>query len=122
MRKKGYQNVVREVNRIRGEMKAAVDEKCDELLDELSKKETETISNISDAICDLEKQIKESDIFISKCSEKIREGGLDLIRYSNVTPATLLPSNSSYAVPKFVPGQNMLDSITHMLLIKQMSS
>ena len=109
---KGCQDVAKEVNRIRGEMKAAVDERCDELLDELNKKETENISSISDAIRDLEKKIKESEIFILKCSEKVREGGLDLIEYSKVTQPTTLPSDCSYAIPKFVPGQNMLDSIT----------
>ena len=112
---KGCQDVTEEVNRIRSEMKAAVDERCDEMLDELNKKESEKISSISDAICDLEKQIKESEIFISKCSEKVREGGLDLIEYSKVTPPTTLPSNSSYAIPTFVPGENMLDSITKLI-------
>ena len=38
---KGCQDVAKEVNRIRGEMKAAVDESCDELLNELSEKESE---------------------------------------------------------------------------------
>ena len=112
---KGCQDVAKEVNRIRGETKAAVDERCDALLDELSKIELEKISSISDVICELEIQIKESEIFISKCSEKVREGGLDLIEYSKVTPPTTLPSDCSYAIPTFVPGQNMLDSIAKLI-------
>ena len=115
LQEKGYQDVVREVNRIRGEMKATVDERCDELLNELSKKESEKISSISDAICELEKQIPESDIFISKCSEKVREGGLDLIEYSKVTPPITLPPDCSYTIPTLVPGQNMLDSIRKLI-------
>ena len=114
---KGCQDVAKEVNRIRGEMKAAVDERCDALLAELGKQEAEQLSCISGIISDLEKQIKESEIFIAKCSERVREGGLDLIEYSKVTPPTTytLPSNTSYAIPTFVSIQNMLDSITKLV-------
>ena len=115
LQEKGCQDVAKAVIKLRGKMKAAVDERCDELLREISKKESEKISSIRDVICDLEKQIKESEIFISKCSKKVREGGLDLIEYSKVTLPTNLPPHCSYAIPTFVPCQNMLDSITKLI-------
>ena len=115
--KKRCQDVAREVNRIRGEMKVAVDERCDALLDELSKTEAEQLSSISGAISDLEKQIKESEIFISMCSEKVREGGLDLIEFSKVTQPTTyaILSDLSYTIPALVPSRNMLDSINKLV-------
>ena len=60
------------------------------------------------------KNITESEILISKYREKVREGGLDIIEYSKVTLPTNLHSNCSYAIPTFVPSQNMLDSITKL--------
>ena len=117
LQEKGCQEVTREVNRIRGEMKAVVDDRCDELLAELNKKEAEQLSSITDVISDLEKQIKESEIFISECCAKVREGGLGLIKFSKNTPQTtdILPSKKTYIIPSFAPSQNMLDYITSLV-------
>ena len=111
------QNVEKEVNAFRERLKTKVDERCDEIIDELRQKYTKQTSDMNDMITDLERQIKDSELFISICNEKVREGGLDLIEYSKFTPPTFytLPSNISYTIPTFDQSQNLLDHITQLV-------
>ena len=111
------QEVEKEVNEFRERLKTMMDERCDKIIDELRQKYKNQTSDIGVIISELEKQIKNTELLISICSEKVRGGGLDLIEFSNVTPPTTdtLLSNISYTIPTFVPGQNMLNCITNLI-------
>ena len=86
-------------------------------MDTLRQKETGQISEISDVIQNLELRIKEIELFINVCGEKVRKGGLDLIEYSKVTPPTsdtCLPAGLN-CIPIFAPDQDLLSSITKLV-------
>ena len=114
---KVFQDVEKEVNRFREEMKTMVDERCDTLLVGLKQTAAEQMSDIRTIISETEKQIKETGRFISVCAEKIREGGLDLIEFSRVTPYVTEKnlSDVSLYIPTFVPTQELLDSIKKLV-------
>ena len=109
-----FENIKSEVNKFREELKETVDKSCDKLVTELDQKQTERTSEVQDVIENSEKDFREKEHFMSLCVEKIRRGGLDLIKFcklpapSNVqTLPTILQST-----PIFVPARGLIDTIT----------
>ena len=109
----GISEVEEALNKLREELKAVVDEKCDNLFVELKQKEKEQKAEISNAITDLERQLKETRILISLCGQRVKEGGIKMIEYSKIAQpkAEEYKPHISYKISTFVPNEDLLNSI-----------
>ena len=118
LHEQGLQDVENEVNKFRKQLKTAVDEGCDSLIDELRQTQADQISDINDVLSDLERQVQEIEQLISMYGGEVRGGGLDLIEYSIAAQhiSDSLPSIISYGIPMFVPSQDILNALTNHVL------
>ena len=110
-----FEDVKRKVNEYRQKLKTSVDTSCDELLSELELLKTESDGEISAVIKDLNNQIRDNERFISLCGQKIREGGLEVIKFSKVPPPQHLQTLPSVSrrEPVFVPGKDLTKDIQY---------
>ena len=110
---KKFEDVKKEINKFRQELKNTVDTACNTLVDEVDKKQNEQKNDIYDVNKELENQIKENQLFISLCGDKIRKGGLDVIQFCNSPPPSKVQSvsNISHSIPDFAPGRDLIKII-----------
>ena len=96
-------NVKTKVNAFRLELKDAVDNSCDALIDSLEEPNT----GRKDVLLKIEKQTYYVNTLTNDCTIKIREGELDIIKYNPSNPSSLIPIKQKYPdlVPEFVPGR-----------------
>ena len=106
---KKISEVKTKANAFRQELKGAVDDSCDALIDSLEKPNTIRKS----FLLEIEKQKQNVDHLTNECTEKIREGNLDIITYNPPKPSSLIPirQKSSDLVPEFVPGRELIGII-----------
>ena len=113
---KKFEDVKKKINKFRQELKSTVDTACNSLVDEIDKKQKEQKNDIHVVIKELENLIKENELFISLCGDKIRKGGLDVIQLSNSPPPSkvqfLYISNISNGTPDFAPGRDLIKIIS----------
>ena len=97
------------VNEFRQELKDAVDNSCDTLLDSLEKPNTLR----KDFLLEIEKQKQNVECLTNDCTEKIRVGKLDIITYNPPKPSSLIPirQKSPDLIPEFVPGSELVGII-----------
>ena len=110
---RSYEEVEKEVNKFRQELKAAVDESCESILSELKQNETNQSDDIKKTIADLENKVKDTERFISLCGDKIRKGGIELVEFSTLTPPSHVHSTPihSQRIPVFVKGEGLINII-----------
>ena len=107
---KGHENKISKVktnvNAFRQELKDAVDNSCDALIDSLEKPNTIRKS----FLLEIEKQTQNVEHLTNGCTEKIREGKLDIITYNPPKPSSLIPirQKSPDMTPEFVPGRKLV--------------
>ena len=107
---KGHENKISKVktnvNAFRQELKDAVDNSCDALIDSLEKPNTIRKS----FLLEIEKQKQNVEHLTNECTVKIREGNLDIITYNPPDPSSLIPirQKSPDLVPEFVPGSELV--------------
>ena len=105
---KKISEVKTKVNAFRQELKGAVDDSCDALIDSLEKPNTIRKS----FLLEIEKQKQNVDHLTNECTEKIREGNLDIITYNPPKPSSLIPiRQKSPMTPEFVPGRELIGII-----------
>ena len=111
---KKFEDVKKEINKFREELKSTVDNACNTLVNELDQKQKEQKNDMCDVIKELENQIRDNEIFISLCGDKIRKGGLDVIQFSNSPPPSKVKSvsSASHGIPDFAPGKDLIKLIT----------
>ena len=110
---KKFEDVKNEINQFRQELKSTVDSACNTLVDEIDQKQNEQKNDICGVIKELENLIKENELFISLCGDKIRKGGIDVIQFSNLPPPSKVQrvSNISHGIPDFAPGRDLIKII-----------
>ena len=108
-----FEDVEKKVNTFRAELKNAVDKSCDNVVEELKQIESKQNEEIRSIISDLEDQIQQNESFISICSETIRKGGLQVLKYSPHIPTPRVRSVDSLSQngPVFCPIIALLEMI-----------
>ncbi|KAK3093582.1 hypothetical protein FSP39_017692 [Pinctada imbricata] len=98
-----------EINNFRKEMKQAVDETCDDLLEKLDRNDIE----FDDLITKIDAQKRKCRALIKEIEEIIQKGDLKMIKYTPPSPGTLIPeiSTPKLATPVFTPGREILTII-----------
>ena len=112
-----FEEVQSEVNKFRQELKDNVDKSCDKLIFELEEKEIEQKTDISQIIKDVETKISANEHFMSLSADKISKGGIALIEFCKlpVPSTTQTVPNISKRTPKFVRGENLVQTIVQNL-------
>ncbi|KAK3094184.1 hypothetical protein FSP39_025115 [Pinctada imbricata] len=98
-----------EVNAFRKELKEAVDESCDYLIEKLEHDETE----LDNLITKLNVQKGKIGELIKEVNEIIQKGDLSMIKYSPPSPSTFIPEvpTPRPTIPVFSPGRDILTII-----------
>ena len=98
-----------EVNAFRQEVKDTVDKSFDVLIDSIEKQNDERKS----FLLEIEKQKRNADHMTNYCTEKIREGKLDIIKCNPPDPSSLIPIRQKFPelVANFVPGRELIGII-----------
>ncbi|KAK3092645.1 hypothetical protein FSP39_005348 [Pinctada imbricata] len=98
-----------EVNTFREELKEAVDESCDYLIEKLEHDETE----LDNLITKLNVQKGKVRELIKEVNEIIQKGDLSMIKYSPPSPSTFIPEfpTPRSTIPVFSPGRDILSII-----------
>ncbi|KAK3098815.1 hypothetical protein FSP39_023332 [Pinctada imbricata] len=98
-----------EVNTFRKELKEAVDESCDCLIEKLEHDETE-LDNLITKLNVQKGKIRE---LIKEVNEIIQKGDLSMIQYSPPSPCTFIPEvpTPRSTIPVFSPGRDILSII-----------
>ncbi|KAK3092242.1 hypothetical protein FSP39_000188 [Pinctada imbricata] len=98
-----------EVNAFRKELKEAVDESCDCLIEKLEHDETE-LDNLITKLNVQKGKIRE---LIKEVNEIIQKGDLSMIKYSPPSPSTFIPEvpTPRSTIPVFSPGRDILSII-----------
>ncbi|KAK3093219.1 hypothetical protein FSP39_012828 [Pinctada imbricata] len=98
-----------EVNTFRKELKEAVDESCDYLIEKLEHDETE-LDNLITKLNVQKGKIRE---LIKEVNEIIQKGDLSMIKYSPPSPSTFIPEvpTPRSTIPVFSPGRDILSII-----------
>ena len=106
-----FENVEKEIELFRKQMKDSVDRSCDKVLKVLNKTQDTQSSVFTAEIRTLEEKIKDIESIIAECGQKIRQGGLDLLEYEPPDPVPYTSPDPLVFSPSFSPGNDIIKAI-----------
>ena len=114
---KEFEDVKKEIECFRQQLKESVDKSCDNILEDLKQRQDKQYSLLTAEINYLGSRIGDIQNIIAECSKKIRQGGLDLLGYKPTNPMQNGNSSPKPLVfrPIFVPWNNIAKIIENNL-------